>query len=357
MARTATREEAGSAEPARAAAGRTLGLEFTATPAEYFRIWIVNLFFTLATLGIYSAWAKVRKKRYFYGSTRLDGDSFDYFGSPKAILKGRIVAFALFAVYVVAGELYPMSRFAFWALIVVVLPWLVLRSLLFNATNSAWRGLRFNFVAAPGEAARIYAGRLILVVLTLGIAMPWFIARAKSYIVSHHRYGAKEFSCEVSGRKLFGIYFVGGLIMSLFGIPAPFLTPLAAQWGLPEALEWLKFVLPLAPLYLGYALAFAYMNARTANLVWQGTQGEGVRFHSALSAKKLAGLYVTNVLAIIGTAGLLVPWAVVRTLRYRLETFTVTVNGAPVVEAAAGLPRVGAAGQEVGEIFNLDVAI
>ncbi|TMH81376.1 MAG: DUF898 family protein [Betaproteobacteria bacterium] len=27
--------------------------EFTATATEYFRIWIVNLFFTLATLGIY----------------------------------------------------------------------------------------------------------------------------------------------------------------------------------------------------------------------------------------------------------------------------------------------------------------
>ena len=38
----------------------------------YFRIWIVNLFFTLITFGIYSAWAKVRKKKYFYGSTRLD---------------------------------------------------------------------------------------------------------------------------------------------------------------------------------------------------------------------------------------------------------------------------------------------
>src|SRR5437016_7810713 len=80
--------------------------EFTGTAAEYFRVWIVNLFFTLATLGIYSAWAKVRKRRYFYGSTRLDGDSFDYFASPKAILNGRIIAVAIFAIYALAGELY-----------------------------------------------------------------------------------------------------------------------------------------------------------------------------------------------------------------------------------------------------------
>lgn len=88
--------------------------EFTGSASEYFRIWVVNLFFTLVALGVYSAWAKVRKKRYFYGSTKFDGDSFDYFGSPKAILKGRIITVAVFLAYAFAGELYPESRYAFW---------------------------------------------------------------------------------------------------------------------------------------------------------------------------------------------------------------------------------------------------
>ena len=50
---------------------------------------------TLVTLGIYSAWAKVRKTRYFWQNTRLDGHAFDYHGDPRAILLGRIVALAL----------------------------------------------------------------------------------------------------------------------------------------------------------------------------------------------------------------------------------------------------------------------
>src|SRR5260370_28452580 len=91
---------------------RLVHREFTGTAAEYFRIWIVNLFFTLATLGIYSAWAKVRKRRYFYGSTRLDGDSFDYFASPKAILNGRIIALSVGASYGLPRALYPHSRYA-----------------------------------------------------------------------------------------------------------------------------------------------------------------------------------------------------------------------------------------------------
>ena len=40
-----------------------LPLAFHGSARDYFRIWIVNLCLTLLTLGIFSAWAKVRKKR------------------------------------------------------------------------------------------------------------------------------------------------------------------------------------------------------------------------------------------------------------------------------------------------------
>ena len=66
-----------------------MDLQFTGSALEYFRIWIVNVCLTLVTLGIFSAWAKVRKKRYFYSHTLLDGTPFQYLGMPIPILKGR----------------------------------------------------------------------------------------------------------------------------------------------------------------------------------------------------------------------------------------------------------------------------
>jgi uncharacterized membrane protein YjgN (DUF898 family) len=51
---------------------------FSGTRREYFGIWIVNILLTVLTLGIYSAWAKVRRMHYFYRNTRLAGASFDY---------------------------------------------------------------------------------------------------------------------------------------------------------------------------------------------------------------------------------------------------------------------------------------
>jgi uncharacterized membrane protein YjgN (DUF898 family) len=66
-----------------------LGFSFSGDGAVYFRIWIVNLLLSILTLGIYSAWGKVRSHQYLYGHTRFAGSSFGYHGKPLAILKGR----------------------------------------------------------------------------------------------------------------------------------------------------------------------------------------------------------------------------------------------------------------------------
>jgi hypothetical protein len=54
---------------ARAVAAIERPFEFRGEAREYFRIWIVNLALGIVTLGVYSAWAKVRSERYFYGNT------------------------------------------------------------------------------------------------------------------------------------------------------------------------------------------------------------------------------------------------------------------------------------------------
>ena len=66
---------AGSPQPA-GQAGGFHRVTFTGKASEYFGIWIVNVLLTILTLGIYSAWAKVRRNRYFYGNSFIDGHSF-----------------------------------------------------------------------------------------------------------------------------------------------------------------------------------------------------------------------------------------------------------------------------------------
>jgi uncharacterized membrane protein YjgN (DUF898 family) len=339
-------------------AGRTVRPEFTASAAEYFRIWIVNLLFTLLTFGIYSAWAKVRKKRYFYGSTRFDGSTFDYFASPRAILNGRIVAFAVFAAYALAGDLYPQSRLVFLGVGALALPWLVVRALGFNARNSAWRGLRFDFTAKTRQAVRVYIVNFLVVIVTAGLAWPWFIARQKAFVIASHALGRSSFGCDLPARSLFWIYVRAGLLMTVLAAPSVAAVAFAtAKLRLPEHLAWVRFMLPIVPIYVAYAVVYAYSQARTTNLMWNHTYGPGMRFSSSLSAVRLARIYLGNIVVAACSAGLLIPWAVVRTMRYKLEQLAVTVDGDPVHEASPALARVGATGQELGDFFNLDLGL
>src|SRR6266513_5631580 len=91
-------------DTAQSAASDFVSLRFTGQAGEYFRIWIVNICLSIVTLGIYSAWAKVRRKRYFYGNTLLGDSAFEYLADPKAILKGRIVVVGGFAIYFLVGR-------------------------------------------------------------------------------------------------------------------------------------------------------------------------------------------------------------------------------------------------------------
>ncbi len=78
---SAPTERAPQSTPETARPEQPLSFEFTGNAREYFRIWIVNTCLTLFTLGIFSAWAKVRKKRYLYSHTQLDGTPFQYLGA------------------------------------------------------------------------------------------------------------------------------------------------------------------------------------------------------------------------------------------------------------------------------------
>ena len=77
--------------------GEPLALAFTGTAEAYARLWFTGLFLSVVTLGLYSPWSKVARERYLASHTLLDGVPFVYHGSPLPILKGRVVAAAIFA--------------------------------------------------------------------------------------------------------------------------------------------------------------------------------------------------------------------------------------------------------------------
>jgi uncharacterized membrane protein YjgN (DUF898 family) len=314
-----------------------VALQFTGKAGEYFKIWIVNLCLSVLTLGIYSAWAKVRRRRYFYGSTLLDGAAFEYTGNPVAILKGRLLVLAVFAIYSLAREAVPLLSLAVAIGVAAILPWIVQRALQFNARNSLHRNVRFGFDGGKMQIFGVLLIAVLLVPLTLGICYPWYLAMKRRLFVENSRYGKQRFAFSATT----GNYYRAAMKLSLafFG----FLLGSIVTLGIG-----------LLPLYL---LLRAYAEVVFARLAWRNTTLADIRFDCGWTVGGLFGLYFVNALGVLFSLGLLAPWAAIRTARYKLERMTLQSPQGPARFLAIAADDVGAVGDEAGELLGFDFGL
>ena len=197
---------------------------FTGKASEYFGIWIVNLLLSLLTFGIYSAWAKVRRKKYFYNNTLIESVGFDYHAKPISILKGRIIAFTLFALYVYGKGSSPLLAGAVVLLFFLALPWLIVRGSLFNARNTSHRGLRFDFTGKVNQAIKLYIGLPILTFFTLGLIWPYIAHEKSQFLMSNHRFGLSQFQMNRVVKQFYKVYLIV-FIVPFIGILAAIAIP------------------------------------------------------------------------------------------------------------------------------------
>jgi uncharacterized membrane protein YjgN (DUF898 family) len=335
---------------------------FTGRTADYFRIWAVSLCLSLLTVGIYSAWGKVRKRRYLYAHTRLDGSGFEYHAAPVAILKGRVVALMLFGGFALAGHFLPLAQIALVMLLVLLAPWIVVASSRFNARNSTWRNVAFAFDGTLREAAKVLLGFGALALVTFGLAYPWFRMRRARFIVERHRFGATPFRADLLAGGFIVAYLLAALMLigafvlmsGAIGASVVFTKGGGADPKPPSATF---FLVPVIATYAAYLAVFAYLRARTGNLTLNGTVVGPLRGRSTLRARDLVWLYASNIVAVIVTLGLAVPWVTIRMARYRAANLCfVGVASFATFAAAPGV--VGTAtGSEVGDLFDVDVSL
>jgi len=351
-----------------------LFLEFKGNAREYFRIWIVNLCLTLLTAGIFSAWAKVRKKRYFYSNLTLDGTPFQYLAKPLPILKGRVIAAMLFILYYSSRHLFTAMLPYVLGASLVVAPWVIVRSAAFNARYSAYRNMTFHFrgnylkalrvVTAWGIIPAIAIGTMFnwwgkywaaaIFYILFGILFPSWMKRFKQFIVSNTSFGGQIGQFSATAGQFFKVYVMAGLIVVAVGVVAAVCVGIA--YFTKRDLSYLPYIIIVIS-YTGYVLAFAHVKANITNTVWNHTSLGPLRFQSWLRSRDLAKLYLTNALGIIASAGLLIPWAVIRTLRYRADHTRVMVEDALSIFRGSEATSVQAVGSEIGEFFDMDLSL
>lgn len=382
---------------ATAVSSAPINFEFTGKAGEYFSIWIVNVLLTILTLGIYSAWAKVRNKQYFYGNTWLDGNSFRYLADPKQILKGRIIAVAFFALYYFSGLISPVAAGISLILIMLLMPALLVMSMSFQLRNSAYKNIKFSFEKNYKKAYMVFILPMLvmgpyllaitllqpdqlatqqeipkhLLVMIAGLPLlimllfPWWEYMITLFKVDHADFGTSDFTFTANKRAYYFIYLKAGLGIAVVGIlfAAVFASGIAGAIGTtaedgaqPAASPILSVFLPLA-MIIPYLWFFAYIQTKRTNLVYSNINIEGHRLTSNLTVGYMMYLYATNTLAMALSLGLLMPWAKIRTARYRSQMTAVVPSGDFDGFIAAQSSQQSALGEEMGEVFDLDLGM
>jgi uncharacterized membrane protein YjgN (DUF898 family) len=334
---------------------------FTGSGGEYFRIWIVNLLLSVVTLGIYSAWAKVRRLRYFYGHTSIDGQAFGYHATPIAILKGRLIAYAVVILLAALSQFAPLLASVVYFPLVMITPIILVRAFRFRAANSSLRGIRFAFDGLESEAYRVFLLLPLLVPFTLGVLYPVVMKRQREFYVGESRYGRAQFGLEMPTGAVYRIYllaFVGFLVLAAVAASVMFgsMTAAGAAPG-AEAPPGPGVIVGFLLLYVGFGAIVVSVRTAFENLVWNHTRLDVHHFESRLRGRTMLWLYATNVLLVAGTLGLGVPWARVRMARYRADSLTLIPGGPLATEAMRGSESDVATGAELSDAMDLDFGL
>lgn len=356
------------------AAPSTQAFSFTGKASEYFGIWIVNVLLSVLTLGIYSAWAKVRNKRYFYGNTVLAGHAFDYLASPVQILKGRLIVVGFLMMWAVAGEFFWWADLIIlWLMVSLIVPWATVRALTFAARYASHRNVRFDFNGTMPEASVVYVLLGLGDLLTLGLLHPYTAYRRRRFRLERSSYGGTPFSFSGTPRAFYQVYAkalalalpflviaAGVAYASGLNLILPFEHLTANEWAgaardRDPGVATGPIALVVLCLVLSVLVSAIYVETRLANYAWSETRLGPHRFALGLDFGRVLWLRFSNVVAVALSMGLLTPWARVRMARYRIERMRLAVVGSLDGLIAAEPQRQAATGDELGEALGLDL--
>jgi len=376
-----------------AARERRLEIRFTGSGSEYFRIWIVNLLLTIVTLTLYHPWAKVRRLRYFYGNTLVDGQPLDFHGNPWIMLRGYLLVGAMVGLYSVAGRFSPVAGLVAFLVVAVVWPALLKASLQFRLANTSWRGLRFRFTGGLGGAYGAVLPMFLLAVVFfgvlgaagamsedrrqppppwVGVAMgsfmllafllgPWLWWKLKKYQHDHYALGTWQTRLEAGRASFYGVFAkTSGVALLAVAVAGGLAALLIA--GIASSARGTGFAiaafLPLLLVVLVQFVPRPYFTSRMQNLLWSRTVCDAGRFDSALRFRPLLGLTLKNVFLTVLTLGLYWPFAAVATHRMRVQAVSILLHAdiddlVDRTRAEAG----DAAGDAAGDLLGLDIGL
>ncbi len=261
-------------------------VSFSGDRGEFRRLVMRGTGLELVTVGFYRFWLATDIRRHLWSNTDIGDDAAEYTGRGKELLLGFLFALAIlvpiYLVYFLIGLEVERAK-AFAGLPLVLFFYLfgqfaIYRARRYRLTRTVWCGVRFWMSGSGWAFAARSALWGILVILTVGLMLPWREAALERYKMRHSYYGDLPGRFDGRGWE----FFKRGWWLWLLGLLALALTIWAAARKVPAAPFLLMVVAP-----------FVYGAFKAVEWRWwlSGIRFGDVWLESALSPTALIGLY------------------------------------------------------------------
>ena len=347
--------------------------EFKGSASEYFRIWIVNIALTILTLGIYSAWAKVRSNRYMYANTYLNGSNFEYNADPIRILIGRIIVVTLYALFVLFSQYLFMFEIAggIAILALIAMPWLVRQAVSFKLRNTSYRNVPFRYEGKVSSFYGFFILHIFLNIITFMLIFPYSYVKFKKLIIDNAHYGDGDFKFSGGAGDAYAIYiqvfvwstlFIFALVM-IFGFLGAGIGALVGESfsalgdSVDSELVGMLFAGGVFLIYVPFVFwNKGFTDGYFSNFVREKTMLNNAPLKGEMKPFKLGVIAATNALAIFFSLGLLYPWAQIRYLKYKLEHTAFACEDYDQFESH-GYETGSTVGEEMVDFFDIDIGL
>ena len=331
-------------------------INFSGNAKEYFGIWIVNLILSIITVGIYSAWAKVRRETYFKNNTKVFDMGFGYHATGGQILKGRIIAFIVLALVNVLASVDPIYGIILTIMLIALLPWILNSSLRFSARMTSFRNIRFNWHGTYWETMWFLVIAPVIGLLTLGLLTPLFSKYYYSYFANSHSYGTTRFTANPIVSDYYLAFLMGGILPAIFlGILGYLILGIIEVLN-GGSLSWLGFIVTIF-YSLIFCLTFIYPVLCRNLMVSSLALDSIVSFDSQIDPLKFVWISISNLVLTVVSLGLLLPWAKVRMYKYLSSMTFVTADGNIDSYIDEQIANRSSLGEAVADFEGIEVSI
>ncbi|MGY3804099.1 YjgN family protein [Pigmentibacter ruber] len=291
---------------------------FTGIGLDYFKIWITNTVLIIFTLGIYYAWAKVRKTQYFMQNSFIQGSHFNYHANPIGILKGNIFVLIFFILYFSISNISTNVAALLFIIAFLFFPFLITKSMQYHLANTSYKGIHFSYSSNLKNFYIFFFSHIFLNIITIFIFFPYTLKKYNEIIYNNIKIGDTFFKIKARTRDFYFVYLkligISVLIFSIFGI---FYLLFGSENSRSSIFNFATAIT--------FIVNFVYINLAFYKLVINNLSISNNRFFTNISFKKYFFINIINTILIVITFGLYLPFAEINLKKFLLNNLNLEV--------------------------------